>query len=92
MLRPLKKTSKFYASTRKEAEEEIQKMINETEGSVIKQNIVSKNHKDFGDYYEAQVTEEFARSKEIVEGGFLAWERRKSFVEINKRLLWILRS
>ena len=48
-------------------------MIHETEGSVIKQNIVSKNHKDFGDYYEAQVTEEFARSKEIVEGGFLAW-------------------
>lgn len=32
MIRPLKKTSKFYASTRKEAEEEIQKMINETEG------------------------------------------------------------
>lgn len=67
MIRKLQNTRKFYATTRKEAEEEIQKMINETEGSVIKQNIVSKNHKDFGDYYEAQVTEEFARSKEIVE-------------------------
>lgn len=47
-------------------------MINKTKGSVIKQNIASKNHKDFGDYFEAQVTEEFARSKEIVEAGFLA--------------------
>lgn len=74
MIRKLQNTRKFYATTRKEAEaeEEIQKIIDETEGSVIKQNIVSKNHKDFGDYYEAQVTEEFARSKEIVEGGFLA--------------------
>lgn len=72
MIRKLQNTRKFYATTRKEAEEEIQKMIHETEGSVIKQNIVSKNHKDFGDYYEAQATEEFARSKEIVEGGFLA--------------------
>jgi len=47
-------------------------MLDETKGSILKQNIVAKNHKDFGDYYEAQVTEEFARSKEIVEGGFLA--------------------
>lgn len=72
MIRPLQTTTKFYATTRKEAEEEIAKMIKDTKGAVIKQNIVSKNHKDFGDYYEAQVTEEFARSKEIVEGGFLA--------------------
>lgn len=56
----------------KKPKKRFKKMIHETEGSVIKQNIVSKNHKDFGDYYEAQVTEEFARSKEIVEGGFLA--------------------
>lgn len=72
MIRPLQTTTKFYATTRKEAEAEISKMIKDTNGAVIKQNIVSKNHKDFGDYYEAQVTEEFARSKEIVEGGFLA--------------------
>ena len=72
MIRPLQTTTKFYATTRSEAEDEINKMIKKTKGSVIKQNIVSKHHKDFGDYYEAQVTEEFARSKEIVEGGFLA--------------------
>lgn len=72
MIRQLQKTTKFYATTRKEAEEEIKKMLEETTGSVLKQNIVSKHHKDFGDYYEAQVTEEYARSKEIVEGGFLA--------------------
>ena len=72
MIRQLQKTTKFYATTRKEAEEEITKMLKETKGSILKQNIVSKHHKDFGDYYEAQVTEEFARSKEIVEGGFLA--------------------
>lgn len=72
MIRPLQATTKFYATTREEAEREITKMIEESEGSVIKQNIVSKNHKDFGDYYEGQVTEEFAKSKEIVEGGFLA--------------------
>lgn len=72
MIRQLQKTTKFYATTRKEAEEEIQKMIDESDSSVLKQNIVAKNHKGFGAYYEAQVTEEFARSKEIVEGGFLA--------------------
>ncbi|MFL0441582.1 hypothetical protein FDP51_05025 [Enterococcus mundtii] len=72
MIRPLQKTTKFYATTREEAETEIAKMLDETKGSILKQNIVAKNHKDFGDYYEAQVTEEFARSKEIVEGGFLA--------------------
>lgn len=72
MIRQLQKTTKFYATTRNEAEEEITKMIDNSEGSVVKQNIVSRNHKDFGDYYEAQVTEEFAKSKEIVEGGFLA--------------------
>lgn len=72
MIRQLQKTTKFYAHTREEAEKEITKMINKTKGSVIKQNIASKNHKDFGDYFEAQVTEEFARSKEIVEAGFLA--------------------
>ncbi|WP_393968594.1 hypothetical protein [Enterococcus thailandicus] len=72
MIRQLQKTTKFYATTRKEAEEEITKMLEETKGSILKQNIVAKNHKDFGDYYEAQVTEEFARSKEIIEGGFLA--------------------
>ncbi len=63
MIRQLQKTTKFYATTRKEAEEEITKMLEETKGSILKQNIVAKNHKDFGDYYEAQVTEEFARSK-----------------------------
>ncbi|EGP4894890.1 hypothetical protein FI615_002416 [Enterococcus faecium] len=72
MIRQLQKTTKFYATTRKEAEEEITKMLEETKGSILKKNIVAKHHKDFGDYYEAQVTEEFARSKEIVEGGFLA--------------------
>lgn len=72
MIRPLQNTTKFYATSREEAEKEISTMIKKSKGSVIKQNIVSKNHKDFGDYYEAQVTEEFARSKEIVEGGFLA--------------------
>jgi len=72
MIRPLQKTTKFYATSREEAEKEISTMIEKSKGSVIKQNIVLKNHKDFGDYYEAQVTEEFARSKEIVEGGFLA--------------------
>lgn len=77
MIRQLQTTTKFYAHTRDEAEEEITKMINESEGTVVKQNIVSKNHKDFGDYYEAQVTEEFARSKEIVEAGFLAQEGKK---------------
>lgn len=72
MIRQLQKTTKFYAHTRGEAETEIAKMIEETNGAVIKQNIVAKHHKDFGAYYEAQVTEEFAKSKDIVEGGFLA--------------------
>lgn len=72
MIRQLQTTTKFYAHTRDEAEKEIAKMVKKSKGAVIKQNIVSKNHKDFGDYYEAQVTEEFAKSKEIVEVGFLA--------------------
>ena len=34
MIRQLQKTTKFYATTRKEAEEEITKMLEETKGSI----------------------------------------------------------
>lgn len=45
MIRPLKKTSKFYASTRKEADDHIEKMIKESDGIVVGQKLFKKNIK-----------------------------------------------
>ena len=72
MIRPLKKTSKFYASTRKEADDHIEKMIKETPGVVVNQKVIQKEHKEAGTYYEFEVTEELNRSKDILDNGFLS--------------------
>ena len=72
MIRPLKKTSKFYASTRKEADDHIEKMIKESDGIVVGQKVVQKEHKEAGTYYEFEVTEKLNRSKDILDNGFLS--------------------
>lgn len=72
MIRPLKTTSKFYAATRKEAEEHITEMIKAITGTVVGNKITQKEHKEAGTFYEFEVTEEFANSKEILDNGFLS--------------------
>lgn len=72
MIRPLKKVSKFYASTRKEAEDHIAKMVKDSDGIVIGNKVIQKEHKEAGTYYEFEVTEELGKSKEILDNGFLS--------------------
>ncbi|MGM0238498.1 hypothetical protein [Enterococcus sp. AZ103] len=72
MIRSLKTTSKFYASTRKEADDHIEKMIKESDGVVTGQKVNQKEHKEAGTYYEFEVTEELNKSKDILDNGFLS--------------------
>lgn len=72
MIRPLKKVSKFYTSTRKEAEDHIAKMVKDSDGIVIGNKVIQKEHKEAGTYYEFEVTEELGKSKEILDNGFLS--------------------
>ena len=72
MIRPLKKVSKFYASTRKEAEDQIAKMVKDSDGIVVGNKVIQKEHKEAGTYYEFEVTEELGNSKEILDNGFLS--------------------
>lgn len=47
-------------------------MIKESEGIVVGQKVVQKEHKEAGTYYEFEVTEELNRSKDILDNGFLS--------------------
>jgi hypothetical protein len=47
-------------------------MIKDSDGVVIGQKVVQKEHKEAGTYYEFEVTEELNRSKDILDNGFLA--------------------
>ena len=72
MIRPLKKVSKFYATTREEAEDYIAKMVKGSDGMVVGNKVIQKEHKEAGTYYEFEVTEELGKSKEILDNGFLS--------------------
>ena len=48
----------------------IEKVKQESEGDVAKQQIDRKEHKDYGEYFEITITEEFTNSKNILEKGY----------------------
>lgn len=70
MIRPLKTTKKYYATQEVEALNLIEKVKQESEGDVAKQQIDRKEHKDYGEYFEITITEEFTNSKNILEKGY----------------------
>jgi len=70
MIKPLKTTKKYYATQEVEALNLIEKVKQESEGDVIKQQIDRKEHKDYGEYFEVTIVEEFTTSKNILERGY----------------------
>ncbi len=69
MIRPLKTTTKYYATTEAEAKEKIEEIKNKSTGLVTSQKIDNKTHKDAGDYCELTVVQTFTSSKDIIESG-----------------------
>lgn len=70
MIKPLKTTAKYYATQEVEATNLIKKVREESPGDVIKQQIDRKEHKDYGEYFEVTIVEEFTTSKNILERGY----------------------
>ncbi|OYQ68292.1 hypothetical protein [Aerococcus sp. 1KP-2016] len=66
----LKTVNKYFASQEVEANNLVETVKNETKGEVIKSQIETKNHKDYGKYYEVTIEEEFTNSKSVLENGF----------------------
>lgn len=60
MIYKLKETTKYYADKLEEAEDKIrEEILSENNGHVVSQKITQKKNKDFGDYYEFEITKEF---------------------------------
>lgn len=70
MIKPLRTTTKYYATQEVEGRELIQKVKEDTSGDIIKQQIDRKDHKDYGEYFEVTIVEEFTTSKNIMERGY----------------------
>lgn len=70
MIKTLRTTTKYFATQEKEANDLIADVSESTNGDVIKKQIERKNHKDYGEYFEATIVEELTTSKSILENGF----------------------
>lgn len=60
MIYRLKQTTKYFADNREEAEKKVkEEILSKNNGHVVSQKITQKKNKDFGDYYEFEITKEF---------------------------------
>lgn len=66
----LKSTTVYFTTQESEATRLIEKIKENSDGDVIKQEIKTKKHGDYGEYYETTVTEEFTTSKSVLENGY----------------------
>lgn len=65
----LDKEKKFFATSEVEADSIVEKIKEETDGTLIKRQIDTKHHKDYGDYFEVTVKEQFTTSRDVLEEG-----------------------
>ncbi|WEB70565.1 hypothetical protein [Aerococcus christensenii] len=70
MIKKLKEHSSYYTTTEEEANTLIKNIKDQTGGDIVKQNIVKKHHKNYGDYFETTVVKEYTTSKSILERGY----------------------
>lgn len=70
MIKPLRTTTKYYATQESECRQLIEQVKTESKGDIIKQQVDRKEHKDYGGYYEVIIIEEFTTSRNVLEGGF----------------------
>ena len=69
MIKTLRTTTKYFATQEGEANNLISELTESTNGDIIKKQIDRKLHKDYGEYFEATIVEEFTSSKSILETG-----------------------
>lgn len=69
MIRTLKQTKLYFTTTEKEAVDLVEDLKEESTGDVIESQIKQKKHKDFGEYFETKVVEEYTTSKDVIEFG-----------------------
>lgn len=70
MIKPLRITTKYYATQEIEGKNLIETVKKESAGDILKQQIDRKEHKDYGEYFEVTIVEEFTTSKNIMERGY----------------------
>lgn len=70
MKKLLQMTTKYFATTEREADEIIEEIKEQTSGTIKDQGKKLYEHKDFGEYYETKVVEEHTTSKNILENGY----------------------
>lgn len=66
----LSETKKYFAHTRKAAEDKIKEIIKKNDGVLTDNSVKQKVHKDTGTYYELIVKIEYNNSKDICDAGF----------------------
>jgi len=70
MIKLLKTTAKYFATQEVEGLNLIETVKKESAGDILKQQIDRKEHKDYGEYFEITIVEEFTTSKNILERGY----------------------
>lgn len=66
----LEQKTTYFTTQESEAQSIIAATKEETTGKVKKQEIKLKNHKDYGQYFEVVVDEEFTTSQSVLQNGY----------------------
>ncbi|MDD7757848.1 MAG: hypothetical protein PT939_00180 [Aerococcus suis] len=64
----LNRKSKFFVTTEEEANRLVDEFKENTTGDISKQEIATKDHMQYGRYYEVTIEELFAKSNDILKG------------------------
>lgn len=70
MIKTLQKTTKYFSTQESEANTLITEVEEQTDGTIVKKLIDRKTHREYGDYFETTIVEEFTTSRSVLEKGF----------------------
>lgn len=70
MIKTLRTTTKYFTTQEAEANDLIAKVTEESNGDLVQKQINKRIHKDYGEYFETTIVEEFTTSRSILENGF----------------------
>lgn len=70
MIRTLQTTTKYFSTQESEANSLISEVEEKTNGTIMKKQIDRKVHREYGDYFETTIVEEFTTSRSVLENGF----------------------
>lgn len=70
VIKKLKQTTQYFTTQEAEANQIIAEIQEKSDGIILKKQIDRKGHKDYGDYFETTIVEEFTNSRSILENGY----------------------